>query len=300
MERALQSKDEEGARKDEDNEKLGGHIRELERRCAQLAGELERRDLTIAELHEAVAGSQRTITALNERESAHLGRIDDLEGALDQHAQNLERLVAELEEHKQRSAELETQLAERSGAAEGFAAEALQKERELGEARRALAAQQAHSRRLEAEVEERRQAMSQLDKNVRRINILGTNLKRVERRDKPAESNVHYLGSSDGAVGSPRRMLVTLDGQGNTTFPLYKRNTTIGRSRRSDIRINGQFVSRIHARLLTRSIGTVIEDLGSKNGILVNSELVTRRVLKDGDIVSFGGKLDFKYVELDV
>jgi pSer/pThr/pTyr-binding forkhead associated (FHA) protein len=51
--------------------------------------------------------------------------------------------------------------------------------------------------------------------------------------------------------------------------------------------------------VLTHSIGTVIEDLGSKNGLLVNSQPVTRRVLQDGDIVSLGGKLDLKYVELD-
>jgi pSer/pThr/pTyr-binding forkhead associated (FHA) protein len=94
-------------------------------------------------------------------------------------------------------------------------------------------------------------------------------------------------------------MLVSLEGDGNLTFLLHKQNTTIGRSRRSDIRINGQFVSRIHARLLTHAIGTIIEDLGSKNGLLVNSQPVTRRVLQDGDIVSLGGKLDLKYVELD-
>jgi pSer/pThr/pTyr-binding forkhead associated (FHA) protein len=74
---------------------------------------------------------------------------------------------------------------------------------------------------------------------------------------------------------------------------------TIGRSHKSDIRINGQFVSRIHARLLAHPIGTVIEDLGSKNGIFVNAQPVTRCVLKDGDVVSLGGKLDLKYIERD-
>jgi pSer/pThr/pTyr-binding forkhead associated (FHA) protein len=82
-------------------------------------------------------------------------------------------------------------------------------------------------------------------------------------------------------------------------FPLNKQNTTIGRARESDIRINGQFISRIHARVLTYAAGTVIEDLGSKNGIFVNSRPISRCTLKDGDVVSLGGKLELRYVELD-
>jgi chromosome segregation ATPase len=369
LERALKSKDKEGARSDKDKEELKDKVQELEQRCSalldrgrerddayrdlegklmhqieateqlrselsqsaaytneaqeeaegrrrqieSLRAELEHRDRTIAELREAVASGQRSSADLAERQSGHLGRIAELEGALDQHAQNLERLVAELEEHKQRGVALDAQLKQRDEAADAFAAEALRRQQELDEVHRALAARQGEARRLEAELDERRQALSLLDKNMRRINVLGASLQRIDRRDKPpadlvpaaafggerSDSNVRYIGSPDGVAGSPRKMLVSLEGDGNLTFLLHKQNTTIGRSRRSDIRINGQFVSRIHARVLTHSIGTVIEDLGSKNGLLVNSQPVTRRVLQDGDIVSLGGKLDLKYVELD-
>jgi pSer/pThr/pTyr-binding forkhead associated (FHA) protein len=41
----------------------------------------------------------------------------------------------------------------------------------------------------------------------------------------------------------------------------------------------------------------VIEDAGSKNGILVNSERVKRCILRDGDIVSLGGELDLRFVD---
>jgi chromosome segregation ATPase len=293
----------------EAQEEAEGRRRQIE----SLRAELEHRDRTIAELREAVASGQRSSADLAERQSGHLGRIAELEGALDQHAQNLERLVAELEEHKQRGVALDAQLKQRDEAADAFAAEALRRQQELDEVHRALAARQGEARRLEAELDERRQALSLLDKNMRRINVLGASLQRIDRRDKPpadlvpaaafggerSDSNVRYIGSPDGVAGSPRKMLVSLEGDGNLTFLLHKQNTTIGRSRRSDIRINGQFVSRIHARVLTHSIGTVIEDLGSKNGLLVNSQPVTRRVLQDGDIVSLGGKLDLKYVELD-
>ena len=41
----------------------------------------------------------------------------------------------------------------------------------------------------------------------------------------------------------------------------------------------------------------MIEDAGSKNGILVNSERVQRRVLRDGDVVSLGGELNLRFVD---
>ena len=72
---------------------------------------------------------------------------------------------------------------------------------------------------------------------------------------------------------------------------------TIGRGHESDIRIASHFVSRVHAKISTKGAATIIEDAGSKNGILVNSERVKRRVLHHGDIVSIGGELNLKFVD---
>ena len=67
---------------------------------------------------------------------------------------------------------------------------------------------------------------------------------------------------------------------------------TIGRGHSSDIRIASHYVSRVHAKIRTNGIATIIEDAGSKNGLLVNSERVQRRVLHHGDVVSLGGELN--------
>ena len=80
-------------------------------------------------------------------------------------------------------------------------------------------------------------------------------------------------------------------------YPLLKREMTIGRGHGSDIRIASHFISRVHAKVSTNGIATVIEDAGSKNGVLVNSERVLRRVLRDGDIVSLGGELNLRFVD---
>jgi pSer/pThr/pTyr-binding forkhead associated (FHA) protein len=97
-------------------------------------------------------------------------------------------------------------------------------------------------------------------------------------------------------VSGNRKLVTTLNGK-DLEFCLDKEEMTIGRGKANDIRIPSHFVSRLHAKVLARGIGTVIEDAGSKNGILVNSERVNRRALRDGDIVSLGGELDLKFVD---
>jgi chromosome segregation ATPase len=97
-------------------------------------------------------------------------------------------------------------------------------------------------------------------------------------------------------IEGPRKLVITLGGEA-VDYPIVKSPMTIGRGRESDIRIASHFVSRIHAKVSTKGISTIIEDAGSKNGILVNSERVKRRVLRHGDVVSIGGELNLKFVD---
>lgn len=348
LERAVRDKDKEGARREKDKEKLNDKILELERRCSELIGRRRERDDAYQELEERLALQIKQAEQLRaDLERGELTAHNALDEAARSN-RVLEALRLEVEQRDAKLAELaeqnetlaaaaaEAQLREQALARAREEIAGLRQEREdltrsLGDARRELTAlesaaestaeraraleaeleaQRANVRGLERELEERRRTMNLLDKNLHRINVLGTSLQRIDRnRDgRPelvppatlththADGNVHYLGTAD-AVRAGKRMLVGIGGDDNLLFPLHKQNMTIGRSHKSDIRINGQFVSRIHARVLNHPSGTVIEDLGSKNGILVNTQPVTRCVLKDGDIVSLGGKLDLKYVE---
>jgi hypothetical protein len=56
--------------------------------------------------------------------------------------------------------------------------------------------------------------------------------------------------------------------------PLLKTETTIGRSASCDVVLDSALVSRRHARILMSDAGLFIEDLGSRNGIIVNGTLV--------------------------
>jgi hypothetical protein len=65
--------------------------------------------------------------------------------------------------------------------------------------------------------------------------------------------------------------------------------TTVGRGRGVDIRLDDPSVSRLHAELVRRGPYVYVVDLGlSRNGTRVNGRPVARRVLGEGDVLSFG------------
>jgi hypothetical protein len=65
--------------------------------------------------------------------------------------------------------------------------------------------------------------------------------------------------------------------------------TTVGRGKGADIRLDDPSVSRLHAELIRRGSYIYVTDLGlSRNGTRVNGRPVARRVLDEGDVLSFG------------
>jgi len=72
-------------------------------------------------------------------------------------------------------------------------------------------------------------------------------------------------------------------------FPLRDVVTTVGRGQGVDIRLDDPSVSRLHAELIRRGPYVYVVDLGlSRNGTRVNGRPVARRVLDEGDVLSFG------------
>lgn len=65
--------------------------------------------------------------------------------------------------------------------------------------------------------------------------------------------------------------------------------TTVGRGEGVDVALSDPSVSRLHAELVRRGDHVYVADLGlSTNGTRVNGRPVGRRVLLDGDVLSFG------------
>jgi hypothetical protein len=70
---------------------------------------------------------------------------------------------------------------------------------------------------------------------------------------------------------------------------LAREITTVGRGKGCDIQLDDSSVSRLHAELVRRGPYVYVMDLGlSRNGTRVNGRPVARRVLDEGDVLSFG------------
>lgn len=108
------------------------------------------------------------------------------------------------------------------------------------------------------------------------------------------------LGSGREKPAAPsERFLVLLESGesgSHSKCPLNEDLLTIGRSESADIKIDGDFISRIHARILRIGMDSVLEDAGSKNGTWVNGEQIERHVLKHGDLIRVGSG-NFRFVD---
>jgi hypothetical protein len=72
-------------------------------------------------------------------------------------------------------------------------------------------------------------------------------------------------------------------------IPLREQVTTIGRGEGVDVHLGDPSVSRLHAEIIRRGPYAYVTDLGlSRNGTRVNGRPVARRVLEDGDVLTFG------------
>jgi diguanylate cyclase (GGDEF)-like protein len=91
--------------------------------------------------------------------------------------------------------------------------------------------------------------------------------------------------------------LVVIYGQDlGRKFDLGGPTAVIGRSSRSDIRIDQDSISRNHARLSLDAKVATIADMGSTNGTFVNDEPVAgTRTLQNGDFIKIGRTI-FKYI----
>jgi pSer/pThr/pTyr-binding forkhead associated (FHA) protein len=80
--------------------------------------------------------------------------------------------------------------------------------------------------------------------------------------------------------------------QGSREFRLDRASLTIGRSAACEVQVLSGLVSRRHARLLVGPLGVTVEDLGSRNGVYVNSARADGPVLlRSGDRVAVGDEV---------
>jgi ABC transport system ATP-binding/permease protein len=65
-------------------------------------------------------------------------------------------------------------------------------------------------------------------------------------------------------------------------------SVTVGRAKTNSVVVEDALASRVHAVLVSSPAGLEVRDNNSSNGTFVNGRLITRAILRDGDIVTIG------------
>ena len=93
-------------------------------------------------------------------------------------------------------------------------------------------------------------------------------------------------------VAADSRILIARAGRTVADLPLAPGRLKIGRTAVNDVTLDSKYISRQHCELVTVSDGaqvhTILVDLGSSNGTIVNGSRIKRHRLQQGDIVLIG------------
>jgi len=189
----------------------------------------------------------------------------------------LERAAGDLEQVRRELAETRVQLEQSRADIERFERALLDKDRSLDARNQRIAT-------LQQELDQKLGALQKL--NAMDLSLQGLDSKMSER--------LKSTDPADQARDTP--VLLGLTGDAPRHYALSKSTMTVGRSSQCDIQVFTHFVSREHAKLTVDRSRVAIEDLGSTNGLFVNSVRVARHELRHGDVVTIG-ETQFRFLE---
>lgn len=293
---------------------LRSELVEYARRVTELERALERSDSVAPAAGEIAAANGAAVAAVDER---HRVQIDAPARAMPaapqvpvmptleapQAVEAVAQLEAEVEYKRQQVAAQLVELRDRDQQIRTATGDLEQVRRELGALRLELEQSRSAATRLERAVIDKDRALETRDA---RITTLQEELK--ERlgseglhaidlgpaRVEPSSGRATTLDASADHVSAP--ILICLTGDGPKRFALTKKSITVGRGAHCDLQIITHVVSREHARITTGDGAALIEDLGSRNGVFVNSVRVDRQALQQGDVITIGDA-QFRFIE---
>jgi chromosome segregation ATPase len=161
---------------------------------------------------------------------------------------------------------------------------------------------------LEADLRAAEDAIARLESQLRGRNARVAELEKAnqqwrhtrdETRAPHVDTDLHlalreagHAAADEGRLREPppdgaTRLLIQSDG-GREVVHVLGRKTSVGRTPDNDLQIDAKYISRHHAVILAGPAHTIIEDLNSTNGVMVNGRRITRHALKEGDQVTIG------------
>ncbi len=297
-------------------EQLARHVRgeddahkaraDAEERAAELETALAERAASAQNVEADLAARHSEIQSLREELLAIRHRVDEADAELATRAARVEELEAAGIRDSQTLDSMRTELAALADQRDALGNELTAREQLIGDLQEQVAALETDRERLsqdlakqaeiirglEDELREKLENINHLSQNVDRLAAIEVNIRKLD------ESMSHRTeGRPAEAPSDVTRLMIAMTGDPALKYPISKDTVTIGRAPSSDIQIKRQYISRHHARIVSDRDGAVIEDLNSKNGILVNARRVQRQRLHNGDTVDIG-KVQFKFIDL--
>jgi general secretion pathway protein A len=121
---------------------------------------------------------------------------------------------------------------------------------------------------------------SALDKAIEDLNWI--------RRRLRLENAVLEQVAALAATPSEAKLVITVQGEPEREVSLKSDRILVGRGEEADVRIDSVFISRYHALIVRDGAHDLLLDLGSTNGLLVNSRRIVRRALRHRDLIQVG------------
>lgn len=106
---------------------------------------------------------------------------------------------------------------------------------------------------------------------------------------RPAAPFVLHDPAEPAAAPLPRaKLVITMQGLPDREVTLVGDRILVGRGEEADVSIDSVFVSRYHALIVHDNGQDLMLDLGSTNGLVVNSRRILRRALRHRDLIQVG------------
>jgi hypothetical protein len=296
-------------------ELAGAEARRVEESAAaeterlRLTTELAARDKSIAELRERGSGAEKRIAELLEaadlRQAEQANEIAKLRN---EQAEQVAQLQSDAETREQEMGVLMAHLQEARRPIQFIEADVKRLTEELAAKSTAARESEEESATLRASLERTKGALEEREFLIRRLersesnnaNVLGRIQTSIERLGAPPAGAVALSAGSLGAgalagpVADWSAELIRIE-NGQPVTHVLSRRTRIGRAAGCELQIDSSSVSRHHALVLVGPRETIIEDLNSTNGVLVNGRKVSRQLLNDGDALTIG-EIQFRYI----
>ena len=293
-----------------ERDRLQGQLAAAERERARLTAELATRERALlqaqvratsdaqrlAELKEAADLRQaEQATQFAQWRAEQAAQIERLQAEADQRVEDMGVLMAHLQEARRPVQALEADL-------KRLTEEMAAKDDVLAAKDAAAAVLEEENRKLTETLERTRGALEERESIIRRLersesnnaDVIGRIQTSIERlKSVPGAAAGAYPGAAASGAADRSAELIRIDGEQSMTYVLAKR-TRIGRAAGCELQIESGSVSRHHALVIVGPRDTIIEDLNSTNGVIVNGRKVTRQVLSDGDAVTIG-ETRFRY-----